>query len=432
MHPRQFISCLKRPKMKPCHYHPSHWLWVVCAAIEEKTSEARVPQACIPAIRKPDGELEHDSLAKLELLKKSFFLPPPAVRLDDTVGFHYPASINIRDITESEILRVINRPRPYKAAGPTGIPNRILQVLSTVLLPTLHTLFSACYEISHCPKAFENSTTVVLKKPESGDPTNPRDYTAPKSYRPIALLETFSKVFETIMASRLLFIAEAFGLLPEGHMGGRQCTSTEHAVHSLVEKIVAAWNKKKKVVSALFLDVSGAFDNVSHVRLLHNLRKRRVDLRIVKWIRNFLRGRFTSIRTNEAATESSEIDTGIPQGSPLSPILYLFYNADLLDIGSKYGAISTSGFIDDVMLTATGETFTENVVLLGKVHVEAVEWAKKYGCQFSISKYQLTHFSKKNEKEIDLPLNLGAELVPANPYSRFLGVTYSANLSKPE
>ena len=130
---------------------------------------------------------------------------------------------------------------------------------------------------------------MVLRQAESSDPTEPRNYAEAKSYRPIALLETLSKGFETVMASRLAFMAEAYGLLPAGHMGDHQCSSTEHAVHSLVEKMITAWNNKK-VVSALFLDVTGAFDNVSHVRLLHNLRKRRIDLRIVKWIRSFLEG----------------------------------------------------------------------------------------------------------------------------------------------
>ena len=61
----------------------------------------------------------------------------------------------------------------------------------------------------------------------------------------------------------------------------------------------------------------------------------KIEKEAVKWIRSFLGGRFTSIRTNEAVNESSEISTGIPQGSPLSSILYLFYNADLLDIEGR-------------------------------------------------------------------------------------------------
>ena len=400
-------------------------MWRACKASRRSGPP---PQACTPAIRRPDGSLEDDALLKLELMRKSFFPPPPAVRLEDTVDYEYPPPLRSYDITELEIMRAINRPRPFKAPGPTGIPNRILQLLSPILLPVLHTLFNACFSIGYCPISFRNSITVVLKKPESDDPSNPRDYAAPKSYRPIALLETLSKVFETIMASRMAWMAEAHNLLPEGHMGGRRCTSTEHAVHSLVERIIAAWNKKK-VVSALFLDVSGAFDNVSHVRLLHNLKKRRIDHHIVNWVKSFLHGRSTAIRTNEATTENRSVDTGIPQGSPLSPIIYLFYNADLLDIGSGQRNVSTSGFIDDVMFAATGDHTAENIEILRELHEEATEWAERHGCQFSIAKYQLTHFSKKDNEDIARPLILGAHTVEAEPHSRFLGVRMDSKLN---
>lgn len=80
------------------------------------------------------------------------------------------------------------------------------------------------------------------------------------------------------------------------------------------------------------LDVSGAFDNISHVRLLHNLRKRKIDEKTVRWIASFLSDRHTRIRIDGFTSPQYATSTGIPQGSPLSPILYLFYNADLIEM----------------------------------------------------------------------------------------------------
>jgi hypothetical protein len=57
--------------------------------------------------------------------------------------------------------------------------------------------------------------------------------------------------------------------------------STEHAMHLLLQEIHKAW-AKDKVASLLLLNVSGAYDNVSRERLLHNLRKRRIDGNIVR------------------------------------------------------------------------------------------------------------------------------------------------------
>jgi hypothetical protein len=64
----------------------------------------------------------------------------------------------------------------------------------------------------------------------------------------------------------------------------------------------------------LLLDVSGAFDNVSHARLLHDLRKRRVDEKTVKWIASFLSNRHTSIAIDGFRSPAYQINTGIPQG----------------------------------------------------------------------------------------------------------------------
>ena len=60
----------------------------------------------------------------------------------------------------------------------------------------------------------------------------------------------------------------------------------------LSEKIMNAW-KERDVYSVVFMDVAGAFNNVHHKRLLHNLKKRRIPDFMVKWIGNFLSGRYT-------------------------------------------------------------------------------------------------------------------------------------------
>ena len=106
------------------------------------------------------------------------------------------------------------------------------------------------------------------------------------------------------------------------------------------------------MATLLTLDVSGAFDNTAHQRLIHNLRKRQVPLRIVNWIASFLCHRTTEIVLMEGAMGQISTNTGIPQGSPLSPILYLFYNADLIDwIHTAYpGRAMVTGYIDDICI----------------------------------------------------------------------------------
>lgn len=106
------------------------------------------------------------------------------------------------------------------------------------------------------------------------------DYLITKAYRPIALLDTIGKALESVLAKRISALTELHSLLPKTHFGGRRGTSTEHAIHYLLEKTYKGWHQGKDT-SSLMLDVTGAFDNVSHERLLHNLKKRRINPKIV-------------------------------------------------------------------------------------------------------------------------------------------------------
>jgi hypothetical protein len=82
-------------------------------------------------------------------------------------------------------------------------PNGILKLTPTLLLPLLLPLFNACWTLGYLPKFFRESTTLFASH-----------YTQPKSYRPIALLNTVGKALEKIMATRISFAAEEFKMLP--------------------------------------------------------------------------------------------------------------------------------------------------------------------------------------------------------------------------
>src|SRR5207237_10245031 len=97
--------------------------------------------------------------------------------------------------------------------------------------------------------------------------TNKPDYTIPKAYRPVSLLNCLGKIAEKIMTKRLAYIAETQGLLHADQMGGRQGRSAIDAVMALVHDVQQA-KCNGKVLSALFVDVKGAFDHVSITQLL--------------------------------------------------------------------------------------------------------------------------------------------------------------------
>ena len=106
----------------------------------------------------------------------------------------------------------------------------------------------------------------MLRKP--GKP----DYTDPKAYRPISLLNTLGKALKTVMAKRVRFLAESHALLPHIQIGTRKQRSTDTALYLLLKKIHTVWTGNKlRVTTLLSLNVASVFNRVSHVRLTHNL-----------------------------------------------------------------------------------------------------------------------------------------------------------------
>ncbi|KIN98819.1 hypothetical protein M404DRAFT_30970 [Pisolithus tinctorius Marx 270] len=156
-------------------------------------------------------------------------------------------------ITKDQLTCMIKNLSPYKAPGPDGVPNIIFQkshVLSSYLLHLFNTVFT----LKTYYNPWRESTTVILCKPRKAD------YTTPKAYHPIALLNTTAKLLSAIIAENTTYILKKHQLLLGTHFGGRPGHSTKDLLILLESTIRHAW-RQKQVVSALFLDIEGAFPN---------------------------------------------------------------------------------------------------------------------------------------------------------------------------
>ena len=140
------------------------------------------------------------------------------------------------------------------------------------------------------------------------------------------------------------------------------------------------------------MDVAGAFNNVHHERLIHNMRKRKIPVEIARWVLSFLSNRTTCMRLNGITTDPIPTPTGIPQGSPLSPILYILYNSDLLDIPKREKQLGL-GYIDDILYGVQNKTAMGNTRELKQLLIKSEQWRQQHGTQFEKSKYVLIHFT---------------------------------------
>jgi hypothetical protein len=161
------------------------------------------------------------------------------------------------------------------------------------------------------------------------------------------------------------------------------------------------------------------------------MRERKISKWIVKWVGSFISNRTTTLCLPGYNTDALPTHTGIPQGSPLSPILFLFHNANLVKICNPLTLpASRTGFIDDVNALAFGRSKEENCKTLQTVHERCLEWARKHGASFAPEKYILVHFTKvRTEHNHSCPLILPTSMVHPSPSVRVLGVILNKKLS---
>jgi hypothetical protein len=149
-------------------------------------------------------------------------------------------------------------------------------------------LYQASLDLKYVSQWWRTAKIVVLCKP------NKPDYSKPKAYRPISLLQTISKGLKAVIAKRLSYLAETYILFSENQFGGRPNRSAEQALDLLVEKRHEAW-RADRVLSLVSFDVQGAFNGVYLLMLADRLRERRVPGNLVAWIESFCNGRRASV-----------------------------------------------------------------------------------------------------------------------------------------
>ena len=311
---------------------------------------------------------------KAKTFAKAFFPPPPLVE-NGFENYEYPQPLpNPPQLTTEYLQRHIDKTSPYKAHGPDGIPNVVIKECADLIQGRLIKIYQAILDLGIYYDQWREFTTVVLRKP--GKP----NYEIPKAYRPIALLPTLAKILTSMVAENISKLVEAHHLLPKTHFGGRPGRTTTDAVHYLVDKIKAAW-REEKVASVLFLDVEGAFPNAVTARLIHNLKKRRIPTILVNFVAQLLTSRRTRIHFDDYTSELMDITNGIGQGDPLSMLLYIIYNADLLDLPDDINNEDALGYVDDIALLAIGNNFEETTTRLKQMMEKedgGIQWSKEH------------------------------------------------------
>ena len=110
----------------------------------------------------------------------------------------------------------------------------------------------------------------------------------------------------------------------------------------------------RKIASLLQLDLIGAYDTVDHLHLLNTLREMGFPPGIIRWIRSYLTDRTATLQFDGESSDIFHLQAGVPQGSPLSPVLFLLYITSLYERLRTEQGIILVGFSDDTNILSIG------------------------------------------------------------------------------
>ena len=148
------------------------------------------------------------------------------------------------------------------------------------------------------------------------------------------------------MKDRMSYLLESRHLLSDCQQGFRQTRSTELALWRFVSSASLALKTRQRCV-AVALDIQSAYDTIDHSALLWKLQQKTLPRYMVAWTRAFLDNRIAVLIVNDSEFSYS-IRAGVPQGSPLSPTLFLVFIDDLLQQLSL--VVRCQAFADDMFI----------------------------------------------------------------------------------
>ena len=247
----------------------------------------------------------------------------------------------IKKIKCNEVKAILqNDINPNKTPGYDLITGRILKELPDKCVRLITFLFNSIFRLSYFPDLWKVAEIIMIPKPG-------QQLDLVRSYRPISLLPILSKVLEKLILKRLQPFLEHNDLIPNHQFGFRRQHGTIEQVHRIVEHINRDL-EEQKYCSAVFLDISQAFDKVWHSGLLYKL-KEKLPYPFYTLLKSYLTSRLFLVKHEDEHTSLFPIQSGVPQGSVLGPVLYSLFTADL----PITECTTTATYADDTALLAS-------------------------------------------------------------------------------
>lgn len=317
-------------------------------------------------------------------------------------------------VQQHEVRQVFKAVNTRKAAGPDGVPGKVLKACCNELSSVFTTIFNLSLAQAIVPSSLKSATIIPIPKKS---PSN-----SLADYRPVALTPLIMKCFERLVLKHVQ--ANLHPSLDNHQFAYRSNRCTDDALSITLHTALSHLEQRNSYVRMLFVDYSSAFNTIIPDILTNKLLTLGLPPSTCSWIKDFLSNRPQTVRIGSHFSSTITLSTGSPQGCVLSPLLYSLYTYDCLP---SFSTTSIIKFADDTtvvgLITGGDESaYRQEVQNLS-------EWCSANNLLLNIAKTKelIIDFRKCDTQH--QPLLINGECVERVSSFKFLGIHITDQLS---
>ena len=297
--------------------------------------------------------------------------------------------LEIRHITQPEVLTLISKISTTKSSGMDNVSSRVLRDFLTLASREITWLYNNIIDTGIFPDKWKIATVTPIPKVTNAS--------CPNELRPISILPVPGKLLEKYITISLENYLEDRDFFADNQNGFRKGKSTAGALSKFLDDVVGDLNESKTCIAA-YLDVQKAFDTINHNILLIKLRACGIGDKLCSLLENYLSNRKQKTRLHNGLSDLKPINIGVPQGSTVGPIMFIIYINDLIKVLDNAKALM---YADDTVIYCSSNC-NRAVRKVMQRNLDSVEkWFQTNRLSLNVSKTKLMTFMSDHKRKRD-------------------------------